>query len=370
MRKLVAGLVVGLALAGCGSSSDLNVGSNSAQGVSPPGIVGRVVSSTGSPLAGVQVVAHERTTNEKVTDVSDGRGAFSLEVVSGVYDVGIDLESDPTMATCFYGPITVASSVQRDFVLHSNEGRPTGQVFGKLWLSPGIPAAQRRVTLRTGYQHGDTLSDRPDPVSATTGGDGSFALVLGTEFRQGVDVEVYEQNGELDEWIDISKLDKPCYVEFSTAESPIENRLRCNESDFDGPVTEAETLAQGTTVIPFADAAVIGGDEAKLALGLIPVGAPKQSLAEMVLGGPPDDPQHQKLWNVIKNMPIEVNTKGDWFYKYAVNIKPRTATDWAFTDETNDTYQLWVSITLWGHKVSYNSDKPNIHRIDFDLSSI
>lgn len=44
------------------------------------------------------------------------------------------------------------------------------------------------------------------------------------------DIDVFEEN-ELDEHIDVAKLDWPCYVEFATDQTPVENRLRAGEAD-------------------------------------------------------------------------------------------------------------------------------------------
>ena len=111
----------------------------------PPGLSGRVLSEAGTPLEGVQVVVHERTTNRRTRQVSDADGSFVLALEPGVYDLGLDLEGAPEAATSFYGPIAVTSAVRRDFVLHSVEGRGADQVFGKIWLRPGVPAANRQV---------------------------------------------------------------------------------------------------------------------------------------------------------------------------------------------------------------------------------
>lgn len=354
---------------GSGDASLQNAGALSTT-PGPPGLSGRVLNEAGTPLEGVQVVVHERTTNRRTRQVSDADGAFVLALEPGVYDLGLDLEGALDAATSFYGPIAVTSAVRRDFVLHSVEGRGVDQVFGKIWLRPGVPAANRQVALRAGALLRDAEAQKLASVTTTTSADGSFALGVGSDRDVALDVELFDSAGSLDEWVDVAKREKACYVEFACETSAAENRLRCTEWDDTGLSQAQGVLGQGALIQPFAEARVIGGDTAKLSQGLIPVGAPKTLLSEMVIGGPPDDPEHAELWRVLKHCPIELNTQASWFYDYSVHIKPDRSTDWAFTDQSGQSYQLWVSITLWEHQVSFDSNQPNIERIDYDLSSI
>lgn len=372
--KIWMGLFLAVALAGCGGSSDFAL-QNGSSVAAAPGISGRILDESGQPLADVQVVVHERTTNRRTRVFSDAQGVFQLDLAAGTYDVGLDRKGDVTTTNSFYGPIEVSTALDADFVLHSSAGRPADQVFGKVMLQPGIPAANRKVSLRPGTLLGDATAERLGVASTTTAVDGTFALSVGSPREVALDVEFFNADGTLDEWVDVAKRDKPCYVEVITEQSPAENRLRCTEVDDPTPVNASSVLMQqqqaaAPSVVPFAEARVLSGGEAKLAQGLIPVGAPKTRLSEMIIGGPPDDQSNEDLWKVTKQAFIEVNTNAAWFYGYAVHIKANRSTDWVFIDENGDSYQLWISITSFGHQVSYDSEKPNINRVDFDLSTL
>lgn len=372
-KKCLLGIVVAGLGWGCGSSADLSTisggvpfNSTTASTVTSA-ISGRVLSETGAPLEGVQVIVHERTTDLRTRTLSGPNGEFQLQVASGVYDLGLESKADPTKANCFFGPITVASAVQRDFVMRNTQGHATDEVFGKIWLTPGVPAVNRQITLRPGAQLRGSGLTRLGSPSTRTGPDGSFALGVGSNLEVALDVEIFDNAG-LDEWVDVAKRAKACYVEFSSEESSVENRLHCTERD---PATYSLAAAvlpkDGTEIIPFAIRENKGTNYAVLKEGLIPVGAPKTLLSEMMFNGPLDE---TPLWRMTKHTPIEVTNRSNWGYDYSVEIKPDRSSDWAFTDKTGDTYQLWVSITLWSHVVGYDSSDPAINRIDFDLSSI
>ncbi|MBS2033898.1 carboxypeptidase regulatory-like domain-containing protein [bacterium] len=339
-------------------------GSNAANQTPSSTISGRVLGETGGPVAGVQVIVHERTTDLRTSVRSGPNGEFQLTIAQGVYDLGLEAKTDATKANSFYGPITVTSPVQQDFVIRNTSGHTTDEVFGKIWLTPGVPAANRQITLRPGAQLRGTGLDRPASPSTRTNPDGTFSLPLGSNLETALDVEIYDSSG-LDEWVDVSKRAKACYVEFTSEDSPVENRLRCTELD---PSTSNLTGTLGAPSInPFATRKNKGVNYAILEDGLIPVGAANALLSENMLGGPLDD---TPLWKMTKHTNIQVINGSKWGYEHSIIIKPDRSSDWAFTDETNDSYQLWVSITLWSHVVGYDSVAPNIKRIDFDLSKI
>lgn len=365
--RLAALLSLGL-WSGCGGSTDTGSisGGNLANSTPSPGLSGRVLSESGAPLEGVQVIVHERTTDLRTRTFSGPGGEFQLPVTTGVYDLGLEDKADPAKANCFFGPITVASPVRQDFVMRNSQGHATDEVFGKIWLTPGVPAANREIKLRPGAQLRGSDLTRLASASTRTGPDGSFAVGTGSNLELALDVEIYENAG-LDEWVDVAKRAKPCYVEFTTEESSVENRLRCTEHDpATGALAAAAPSENTPKITPFAIRENRSGF-AVLKEGLIPVGAPKTLLSEMMYNGPLDE---TPLWRMTKHTNIQLSTGSKWGYQYSVEIKPDRASDWAFTDGTNDSYQLWVSITLWSHVVSYDSDNPDIKRIDFDLSSI
>lgn len=50
---------------------------------------------------------------------------------------------------------------------------------------------------------------------------------------------------------------------------------------------------------------------------------------------------------------------------WSLHIKTNNGWQYRFRDETGDWYKLRVVVTSWGHVVSYNSDKPNINRVEW-----
>lgn len=232
-RTLALALALALTLGGCGGSNDFaRDDSGSSQTVlQQSGLTGRVVGEDGAPLVGVRMVMQERTTRQETQAVSGGGGRFFAELPPGVYDVGLNLEGDPERATAFYGPVTVDPVQRRDFVLPLVGGQPAGRVFGRVFSRHGVPAAQRKVVARPGFLAGKgDGNDDLLAVSTLTGGDGSFSLDLGTSAEIGMDLEISESDGTLDEFIDVGKLSKPLYLEFTVEESPVENQLRVHEA--------------------------------------------------------------------------------------------------------------------------------------------
>lgn len=358
-------LLLGLA-SGCGSNTDANLSSGTSQANPAPSssISGRVLTESNLPASGVQVIVHERTTDLRTRTLSGPNGEFQLALAPGVYDLGQEDKKDPSRANSYFAPITVDAPVQRDFVIRNTQGHVTDEVFGKIFLTPGVPAVNRQIVLRPGAQHGGTGLDRPVSPSTRTAADGSFSVALGSNLETALDIEIYDNTG-LDEWVDVAKRAKPCYVELTSEESPVENRLHCTEND---PNTSGlAAAAPSKNIVPFNVRKNKGNNYAILEEGLIPVDSAKSRLSEIMLFGPLDD---SPLWKMTKHTDIQVYSGSKWGYDYSIEIKPDRSSDWAFTDQTNDSYQLWVSITLWSHVVGYDSKAPDIKRVDFDLSSI
>ncbi len=207
-------VVVGLCLilAGCGDSSSA---------ISPPtnvagsSLTGVVKGEDGAPLSGVQLVAMERVSHETRKATSEADGTFTLLLAGGVYDVGLDAEDDPTTATCFYGPLSVTGQQSHNFVVRNAGDRPAGQVFGRILSQDGLPAANRSISLRPGFAKNADVSLREAVLSSTTEADGSFQMELPFAADAGLDLELNNDDGTLDEFIDFGKKAKPCYLEIS-----------------------------------------------------------------------------------------------------------------------------------------------------------
>lgn len=380
MKKIFA-FACGLFMVGCGGSSDLNSPAGSSAGSnSGTTLSGRVVSESGASLEGVRVVVHERTSNFKATGVSGRDGSFTLQVEPGVYDLGLDKEGDMQTATCFYGPVD-AGGEQANFVLKNSGGRPPEKLFGRIWLQPGNPANQRSLTLRPG--HGQVTPDKKNPpVTLNTNSDGSFETALASKGETGLDVEVSTASGSLDEFVDIGKLAKPCYVEIATEQSPVVNRLRSNQSELPlaGSVKPSVGLSASLTsaAVPAltkfnlrtARVGLSGTDGALTAFlegGLLQVDKETtHHFLDIVNNVPREaDGDLYNLVNVLYESNIRLADNGSWWWKYAVNLSVNLDTIWNFTDQTNDTYSLYIFNKSGTHKVSYNSDKPAIQAMTY-----
>ena len=361
-------------LVGCGGSASTAGFGSSPNGSSPgqPSLSGRVLNESGLPLAQVRLVAHERTSNAKFQGVSGADGTFNLPVDAGVYDLGLDLAADPGKATCFYGPYDTNEGA-RDFILHEAGARAKGAVFGKIWLTPGVPANQRRLNLRHGFLH--KQKDLPVPVPGRTLADGSFELLASSENELGLDLEVYDAQDQMDEFVDVGKLEKPLYAEFVTEQSPQENRFRSTASELTG--SQASKPAAETPTLKQFDLTDYGffTQSWTMVNGLLPVDKTNHYLRDLVHNGLPhvyEDQINGVAFDELYETQIRVDTNGMWWWTYAVNIRFKdgdTDGHLVFTDVTLDDYSLWVIaaesiLSPEWHKVSYNSRFPSLVRIE------
>ncbi|MBS2037141.1 carboxypeptidase regulatory-like domain-containing protein [bacterium] len=276
--RLATHLTTALALLalGCGStSSDLTPGSSQASTLNP--ISGKIVSESGAPLAGVQIVAEERLSNRSTTALSDSDGSFTLPALRGeVFDLQLDLASDPNTATCLYGPLSAGES-QQELRLRSTGARPKGSLFGRLELERGVPAPAQQIQVRLGSGRWVDSLDLA-PVGVTTQGDGSFEVSLSSSQETELDLEVLNSSGSLRQFVDLSKQSKACYVEVALNHSPVLNRLRCNQSE---PVPAGSSPSPrgllplqppGLRKFSVAFASQGGHDWLKLSDGILPPG--------------------------------------------------------------------------------------------------
>lgn len=382
MRKNVLGLVTSLILVGCGSNSAVQEVSGATQSSgAAPQLAALVRNAQGVPVSGVRVVAQDRITSQQVEGISGADGSVFLDLAEGVYDVGLDREGDPETATCLYGPVMVNGKTQREFVLRSSEGRPAGQIFGELSLTPGVKTALRRVVVRPGSAKNLPAGvDGKAPLTTTTDAQGRFAVTLPANTEFAVDLEVFDGTNNLDEFIDIAKREKPCYVEFATEQSAVENTLRCNQSPV-APTTRTAALAGAVkpTNIHFTRCFIDPANNGTMVMdgGNLPPGG-GQSLLKDLVPSVPNDPNFGKLIGLMENpdgtdCSILVDTDHAWYWgTYAVHVNPDRAADFVFFDASPDSYSLWVSdaiptrLGVW-HRVSYNSSKPAIIKVTYHL---
>jgi len=383
MQKKILGLVASLIVAGCGSNASVQdfSGVPQSSGATAPQLLALVRSAQGAPVGGVRVVAQDRTTSWQVEGISGADGSVFLDLPAGAYDVGLDNEGDLGTATCFYGPVVVTGKTQREFILRSSEGRPPGQIFGELSLTPGVKTALRQLTVRPGAAKNLPAGvDGKSPLTTTTDAQGRFALTLpaGSEFA--LDLDVFDGANQLDEFIDISKREKPCYVEFTTEEIPVENALRCNQAPV-APTSKAAGLAGAAKPVnqKFTRCFIDPPNNGTMVMdgGNLPPGG-DQSLLRDLVPSIPSDSNFSKLIGLMSNpegtdCSIRVDTDHAWYWgTYAVHVNPDRASNFVFFDDTGDQYSLWISdvfptrLGAW-HRVSYNSSKPSINKVTYHL---
>ena len=361
-QHLLGLLIAACLLYGCGSSDSFEF---TDLGLPPTEHVlsGRVVGESGDAIAGVRLIANERTTDAKFETTSGTDGRYQVQLPTGVYDIGLDLPGDTQTSTCFYGPVNVDRGQQSDLVLRQSGGQPDAFVSGRLWLTPGVPAASRRVVLRSGHLPGPETSPT---VETVTDLDGSFSLLLSSEEELGVDLEFFDAQGDFDQFIDFGKLSKPVYLEFMTDLPVARNQVRSDEGQ-ESPSAGAEVLAQQNTFTLFSTLQSIvdpGAPQFGRYLlfrdGVLPVDKQNRNFFTEIVTPAVNTEFQQYKDLVVDSGQIRVDSNGSWWWKYAVNIKADGRSYWQFEDETGDAYSLSIILTSRWHKVSYNSSKPNI----------
>lgn len=364
-------------------------------------LTGILKNEGGTGVSGVKVVAMERTTKEKISGMTGGDGSFQLQAPHGVYDIGFDHEGDAALSTSFYGPVVLSSDDHRDFVMKTSGLRPVGSLSGTIYLKAGQPAAYRRIRLRPAVSlstdqnspdvglmctsDGGTTLDSDDPCSpfyyglwTVTDEEGHFELSLGTDHEIGMDVEVYNEDGKLDEFVAIAKRDKPAYVEFVTEESPVEDTYRYDEEP---PTMVSNPIVKGGDTnfkpfkIEFSNPGMISQNYQDVLFkdGNIPVNGVNYtfgSLGNFYLSS--KETIRKALFDAEEDTnekpTIRVSREGSWWYDYEVQVKTNRNGRFKFTDASGDTYSLKISFNAVvgvPRSVSYNSNRPDIVQIEF-----
>lgn len=359
---------------GCGSSSGeaFNAGPSTAISVQAPQaasarLTGTVRDESGLPQSGVDVVLEERTTDLEVRTTSGSDGTFSFELPPGTYDAGLDM-ADPATATCYYGPVIVTADGRRDFTLKSAIGHRKTEVFGEILLQPGVPSAHQKLVLESDFGRGFV----PAPVETTTGTDGGFvAQVEGQDL--GMDIDVYQAGLGLEEHIDILKLDKPCYVQFSTDVTPVENRLGAGEAD---PPTPS-ALAGQPFKFPF-QAVATGGflpdggvfDIGALLNGTLQRDGQIYTLESIISSGLNDlaaGPRyvisHEVTLNGQTSKPVIMSRKAPSSNITEITVLVNENSYFSFYDGNTEEHALNCVTKGW-HKLTFDNDRPEIYRID------
>lgn len=376
--------ILGVLLYGCGGSTDPSLNGSFPNSVTASTasansvISGKVVDRNGAPQSGVRVVVQERTNDFRAIGTSAADGTFQFNVVAGVYDLGLDKEGDTNTATCYYGPVLPDAGSQT-FVLQAAGGRTNERLFGKIWLQPGTPAGGRKLVLRPGFWTG--AQDEHSVVNVNTESDGTFDTALKSGQQAGLDLEIYDSNGALGEFIDLDKLSKPCYVEFASQQTSTKNRLRANEAD---PAPEAG-LAAAVNLVQFAVATVIKSkleppdnllyaNHAVLNFsnGVLPPDGQERALSELTQGSliPPAAPKDAtQTFSDILYLPTTVRINyGAWLWSPYTVIVYSLPGVWDFQDqsgkklhlESNTAYQRGAT-----YKATYTSPQPALQSIRY-----
>jgi hypothetical protein len=376
--KKIVGLTVAVLLAGCGGSEEFVFQSPQ---TNPPVLSATISNPAGQAAPGVLVVAQERTTGRQYERLSGADGTVALSLPAGVYDIALDREGDATTSTCFYGPVTVSGPTQRVFVLQSAAGLPATRVFGVLSRTATARLANQPIVLRPGACLGDVTGiDWAAPLTATTDQEGAFSLDLPSEDSYALDLEIL-QNNVVDEFVDVFKREKPCYLELFTEESEVENLLRCNQSDLGPELNGQSVLAQGVVVVdkPF-DSCVIDTATNQMVMegAILPPGADREApyLSDLVPSVPSDSNYDNLIGLMTTRGPVGddgckilVDSDHAWYWgKYAVHVNPDRPSSFTFVDQTGAQYHLGIdnADNVW-HKVSYNSSRPPIQSLRYSV---
>lgn len=359
----------------------------------PATIRGVVRDEAGAPVPGVRIVAQGRLNDNRAeaSAVTGADGSYSLTAPASAYDVGLDLEGSDRFAVNYYGPVSIREGATRDFVMHSAAGMDRSAVFGKISLRPGAPASARLVQLRSANasRRGGMDPTIPQLQSTMTDANGAFSMRLGSDDQLiELDVEMFEADGALDEFVSIATRAKPTYLEFATEEITEEDSTRA------GSVSEADRLA----AIPMAGEPLETGPQtfrisssnfnSRLQSDLhfdCTDGYVSRSTHEYgvyyylpIPGGSALD----KMLNAEGYGPNQIGGVGTiylsksgklWYdYRFVIGQRGQSRGHVFLTDRTNDRYRLSLggaggATYGTGYAVNYNSDDPTIVRMQFNV---
>ena len=386
-------LVSGCLVSGSGcSDSDTPESTTDVTTQEEPAISGVVQDASGDPIDGSIVIAMDRTTNTKFRTETRPDGSYSLALPTGTYDVAFD--DGGAHGTQFFGPVEMTGESQSlDLALDIPASASEEVVVGTISDVNGASVEGYEVRISSALVE---LDEDHLLGTATLGSDGSFSIETGGE--RAMDIDVYDGDGELVEFIDIAKLEGPCYVEFEVG-SDVVNQHRHNEdsddhetldhsSDFDhdaGSVVNKHGsndrfAVTVTNPMDIDDVTQPVWVVTNLRGGKLGVGGGHIKITEDSWGlfEGPDDPVDQvascfcQTLHVHHEASLEfdiyVKDDGSWWYDYKIHAYARDHyhdLHFHFWDETGDDYKLSVDESSWKwHTVSYNSHHPTLTRIE------
>lgn len=344
-------------------------------GALAPTLSGTVVDNAGNTVAGVRVVARERTSDERRETVTRKDGSFTMTPVQGkVYDLALNREGDPSTATCFYGPALPGED--NVWPLQSAIGRDPGEVFGVIRSSHGETVPGRKiylqpvaiVSLTPGRSARLCTEFVPQPQSARTHADGSFALRFEPSRELNLNLEVCEKDDSLAEFIDVSGCGKPVYVCIALGRSTIKNADRAGQEP---------TLPASSTAASFRRFTLDGRNSDdpmgtlfrfSLQRGLLPLGSSVAFSGLSARFGPASralerfDPPGATKSRVV------LSRCHQWWRDTDVRFQVSIASDepcqFVLHESNGSSYQLKCRQNPGTHFVQYHSNQPDIVRLD------
>jgi hypothetical protein len=372
-------------LSGCGG------GDHDSQPAVSRTFSGTVRDARGQALGGVSVLLENRLTDAGALATTAGDGSFSAPVPAGVYDIRLVDESSTSVAAGEFGPVEISADLQRDFTLQDADPTDPGRVSGQLFAQPDTPLANRKLRLvpTTALSYDpNTLATVPDPIEMTTDAEGRFATSFGSDQELGFDLEIYQADGALNEFVDIIKPAGEMTVELASEYLDTVNVHRVSDAA-DTPRRAAVDSVAAANGAPAAasfddsrfkrfDLRVIKdnglGAVASVENGTLP--ADDRTYFWTTLLGRSRIEGHESLEVLffdrvkidgseerprLKHM-VASGVRFDLIYRYRVQILSKGIVTYRFIDDTGDSYALRVYVDGW-HHVSFNSDRPDIRTI-------
>lgn len=346
--KVLFILIFSLILVSCGGSNDSEQSSV---------LSGYVRSEAGSYLAKAQVMIMERESNTEVETITGQNGYYEFVVPDGVYDLAVELDG---YVTSYFGPIRVKGFSTKELKLISSEGISSDLLFGKLSDADGNPVSNASVVFSS------NLADQGETQHATASAnaEGWFEMEVSGEMAGDLD---FSDNSGGKEFVDIVKLDKPCYVEMSLG-AVAQNVFRYDQAE---PVSAATLAAErSSNDRPIPEEVFIYEGGYQYVDGILRVG---ENLRFVTRHSYDYSQLHDTRPKILEHKnPIKLRKNGSWFYTYAVtyhclgryaepgHASPvNGAVSLYFKDQSGDRYNSWTC-AFGEKKISYNSDKPNI----------
>lgn len=356
---------------------------------SNPKLYGTLTDAHGSAVQGARVIAMERESNEKYTTLTHDNGTYTLRLPKGTYDLAVDDAN--AHATCFTGPIVIVQGSVNEIDAQLPADSVTDDtVYGTITHDRNADLSGWTVVFVSNVGKNGEAS-LPE-TTVTLDAQSSFSASLGGECM--MDINIYDADGTLVEFVDFGKLSGPCQLDFIVG-TGMPNLYR-HDTGIPNNTYEATSgsVVSGTQVIHQIMASATNDvfsiscseksgedkvfdtddytdyhftiDDGKLGVS--------GGHLKIDFWNDPDDCLNALTGFVYlheegdesSEYDIEVKDDGSWWYDYKVHIYANgpLPEDVVFEDETHDTYSLNITDPGWHwHDVNYNSDHPTLIKI-------